>query len=98
MSGNFFQEPITKAPMKMPPCNTSVERGDLWYWILSHSVAAPSPLNVQPWSVAFQGPLTLDLFLDTKRCLPLIDPTLRQVHISSGAFIENLEIAAREAG
>ena len=85
-------------PMKMYDRNTSVELPYIWHRILSHSVAAPSPLNIQPWSVLLRGPLILDLFLDTERFLPGIDPTFRQVYISSGAFIENLDIAAREAG
>jgi hypothetical protein len=79
-------------------CDESVKHQNIWHRILSHSVAAPSPLNSQPWSVLLKGPLILDLFLDTKRFLPGIDPTFRQVYISSGAFIENLDIAAREAG
>jgi len=84
--------------MKMCDCNASVEHQDIRHRILSHSVAAPSPLNIQPWSVKLKEPLILDLFLDTERFLPGIDPTFRQVYISSGAFIENLDIAAREAG
>ena len=66
--------------------------------ILSHAVAAPSPLNTQPWQVMLLGPCLLDLYPDTKRLLPAIDPTLRQVYLSCGSFIENLEIAAGEAG
>jgi hypothetical protein len=82
----------------MRPSASSAGPPDIWRPILSHAVAAPSPLNIQPWRVIQKGPLTLDLFLDTERLLPRIDPTSRQVYISSGAFIENLEIAAREAG
>jgi hypothetical protein len=70
----------------------------IWHSLLSHAVAAPSPLNIQPWGVTLQGPLIIDLSVDTGRVLPRIDPTLRQVYLSSGAFLENLEIAAREAG
>jgi hypothetical protein len=82
----------------MPPSESSVDPPDVWRQILSHAVAAPSPLNIQPWRVIHKGPLILDLHLDMERLLPRIDPTSRQVYISSGAFIENLEIAAREAG
>jgi hypothetical protein len=84
--------------MMMPPSVSSADPPDIWYPILSHAVAAPSPLNIQPWRAIQKGPLILDLFLDTERLLPRIDPTSRQVYIASGAFIENLEIAAREAG
>lgn len=76
----------------------SVDLPDIWHSILSHAVAAPSPLNIQPWVVTLQGPLILDLYVDTGRFLPHIDPTVRQVYLSSGAFLENLEIAACEAG
>jgi hypothetical protein len=84
--------------MKMPPPEESVLPQDIWYRILAHTVTAPSPLNTQPWRVILQGPRILDFFLDTERLLPLVDPTARQAYISAGAFIENLEIAAREAG
>jgi hypothetical protein len=82
----------------MPPSAASADPPDIWRPILFHAVAAPSPLNIQPWRMIRKGPLVLDLFLDTERLLPRIDPTSRQVYISSGACIENLEIAAREAG
>jgi hypothetical protein len=82
----------------MPSSESSADPPDIWCPILAHAVAAPSPLNIQPWRVIQKGPLILDLFLDTERLLPRTDPTSRQVYISSGAFIENLEIAAREAG
>ena len=72
--------------------------GDTLCCILSHSVLAPSPLNTQPWAVTTRGDHTLDLFLETTRLLPHIDPTSRQACISCGAFIENLDIAAREVG
>ena len=84
--------------MMMPYSESTGDPPDIWGSILFHAVAAPSPLNLQPWRVIPKGPLILDLYLDTERLLPRIDPTLRQVYISSGAFIENLEIAAREAG
>jgi hypothetical protein len=84
--------------MKMPPFEESFEPPGVMQSILSHAVAAPSPLNTQPWRVMLLGPYLLDLYPDTKRLLPAIDPTLRQVYLSCGAFIESLEIAACEAG
>jgi hypothetical protein len=85
-------------PVVKPRGNAPVNPPDVWHFILSHAGAAPSPLNIQPWSVLQRGPLSLDLYLDAKRFLFRIDPKLRQAYISAGAFIENLEIAAREAG
>jgi hypothetical protein len=84
--------------MKMPPHERAGNPQDVWHSILSCAAAAPSPLNVQPWQVIREGPLIIELFLDTGRVLPRIDPTFRQVYLSSGAYIENLEIAAREEG
>ena len=84
--------------MTMPASEAKGDPPDIWCPILSHAVAAPSPLNTQPWRVLQRGPLSIDLFIDTERLLPLLDPTSRQGYLSCGAFIENLEIAAREAG
>lgn len=84
--------------MTMPASEAKGDLQDSWRQILSHAVAAPSPLNTQPWRVLQKGPLSIDLFIDTERLLPLLDPTSRQGYLSCGAFLENLEIAAREAG
>jgi hypothetical protein len=84
--------------MAMATSAASGDPPDIWRPILSDAVTAPSPLNIQPWRVRQRGPLSIDLFLDMERLLPLLDPSLRQVYLCSGAFIENLEIAAREAG
>ena len=84
--------------MKIPLYEESFEPPGVVQSILSYAVAAPSPLNTQPWRVMLLGPCLLDLYPDTGRLLPAIDPTLRQVYLSCGAFIENLEIAAGEAG
>ncbi len=84
--------------MTMPASEAKGDPPDSWRQILSDAVAAPSPLNTQPWRVLRKGPLSIDLFIDTERLLPLLDPTSRQGYLSCGAFIENLEIAAREAG
>jgi len=66
--------------------------------ILSYSIMAPSPLNTQPWSVLCRDPCGIDLSLEKSRLLSHIDPESRQAYISCGAFIENLDIAARDAG
>jgi hypothetical protein len=84
--------------MKMPFFKEPFETQDVMQSILSHAVAAPSPLNTQPWRVMLLGPCLLALYPDTERLLPAIDPTMRQMYLSCGAFIENLEIAARAAG
>ncbi|NYT16452.1 MAG: hypothetical protein GKC06_00360 [Methanomicrobiales archaeon] len=61
-------------------------------------MTAPSPLNVQPWMVRFPAPGRIDLFIDPDRILPALDPYFRQILIAHGAFLENLDIAARDQG
>jgi hypothetical protein len=80
------------------PPGTSGELDPIWRDVLSAAIAAPSPLNSQPWSVGFPRQNTLDLFIDSRRLLPTLDPLSRQAHLSCGAFIENLSLAARQNG
>ena len=76
----------------------SGELDPIWLDLLSAAIAAPSPLNSQPWSVEVFRQDTLDLYIDSTRLLPRIDPLSRQAHISCGAFLENLALAARHIG
>jgi len=80
------------------PMGTAGVPDPIWQEVLSAAIAAPSPLNTQPWSVVFPRPETLDLFIDPRRLLPALDPLCRQAHLSCGAFIENLALAARRIG
>lgn len=78
--------------------NERAEMGDERLWILSPALKAPSPLNVQPWYVTFPARERIDLFIDHERILPRLDPSCHQILLSFGAFIENLDISARENG
>ncbi len=80
------------------PSDQSGRSGDIRRQILWYAIMAPSPLNTQPWSVLSMDPCGIDLYLEKKRLLPHMDPACRQACVSCGAFIENLDIAAREAG
>lgn len=66
--------------------------------ILRYAVLAPSAHNAQPWLVDLSRPAEIVLYVDSQRLLPRIDPYARQIHISQGAFLETMVIAARQAG
>jgi hypothetical protein len=66
--------------------------------ILPFAVAAPSPLNTQPWRVALPSSLRIEVFIEPTRLLRSLDPHCRQVMISLGALLENFAIAAQQAG
>ena len=59
---------------------------------------APSSHNTQPWRVRVVDETHLCLSIDPHRCLPVVDPKLREMSISMGAFIENLAVAALMTG
>ncbi|HNY89779.1 MAG TPA: hypothetical protein PKL35_08365, partial [Methanoregulaceae archaeon] len=80
------------------PSDQGGRSGDIRRQILWYAIMAPSPLNTQPWSVLCRDPCGIDLYLEKKRLLSHMDPASRQACVSCGAFIENLDIAAREAG
>jgi len=71
---------------------------DIRRLLVARALTAPSPLNIQPWMVRFPSPGRIDLFIDPDRILPARDPYFRQILIAHGAFLENLDIAARDQG
>ena len=62
--------------------------------ILHYASLAGSSHNSQPWRVEVFGRDSLLVFADTTRSLPVVDHSGRELHISIGAFLENLRIAA----
>jgi hypothetical protein len=66
--------------------------------VLSYAILAANSHNTQPWIVDLTGPNGLDLYVDKQRLLPETDPPARQIHISQGTFLENLELAASQHG
>ncbi|PFG33225.1 Acg family FMN-binding oxidoreductase [Sanguibacter antarcticus] len=62
--------------------------------ILSAAAKAPSVHNTQPWAVDVHGD-RITLRADPARQLRHADPTGREMYISCGAFLLNLEVAAR---
>ncbi|MCQ8894657.1 MAG: nitroreductase family protein [Methanolinea sp.] len=90
-----------------PPPGTRKDRGaavpfskdeDIRVRVVRYAILAPSPSNTQPWRVAFRGNDRIVLSLDQSRALPARDPHGRWAFLSCGAFLENLEIAARQFG
>lgn len=67
-------------------------------WVLAHAILAPNPHNRQPWLVDLPGANEILFYADTARLLPATDPPNRQITIGCGAFLELLDLAARERG
>jgi hypothetical protein len=65
---------------------------------LAHAILAPNPHNMQPWLIDLVGDSEIVLFTDRTRLLPITDPPNRQVTVGCGAFLELLDLAARENG
>jgi hypothetical protein len=67
--------------------------------LLSAAVAAPSIHNSQPWHFRLdRATSTLQVRALRERSLPVTDPDGRALHISVGAAVLNLRIAARRMG
>ena len=67
-------------------------------WALAHAILAPNPHNRQPWLVALPGADEIVLHADLSRLLPATDPPNRQITLGCGAFLELLDLAARQGG
>lgn len=66
-------------------------------FLLQYAILAPSKYNIQPWrfSISEQD---IKIWLDPSCWLTVSDPTQRELHISIGAALENLLIAAEHFG
>ncbi len=67
-------------------------------WAVSHAILAPNAHNRQPWLVDLNTPDQVIIWRDVDRDLPETDPYHRQLVISLGCFLEQMRIAAAEAG
>jgi hypothetical protein len=66
--------------------------------ILYLASLAPSGHNTQPWIIKYIEPYHWIIGNDSSKWLPAVDPLQRETILSIGAFIQNLEFAANNAG
>lgn len=66
--------------------------------ILYLASLAPSGHNTQPWYIKYLAPYHWIICNDKTKWLPAVDPTQRETILSIGAFVQNLEFAATNAG
>jgi hypothetical protein len=66
--------------------------------MLYYAALAPSGHNSQPWTVSIPDETSFIIGFDPGRRLPAVDPHNRELLLSLGAFIENLCLAAGNAG
>lgn len=66
-------------------------------YLVHYAILAPSTHNSQPWLFRVRDE-ALELFTDSKRRLPVVDPDARELVISCGAALGMLDCAARHFG
>ncbi|MEO8403294.1 MAG: hypothetical protein ABI480_01815 [Chitinophagaceae bacterium] len=66
--------------------------------ILYLASLAPSGHNTQPWFIKYIEPYHWIICNDKSKWLPAVDPSQRETVLSIGAFVQNLEYAASNAG
>jgi nitroreductase len=69
---------------------------DILSWVRA-AVAAPSLHNSQPWRFGVRDD-GVDVYVDRRRQLEVVDPSGREMLISVGAAVLNLRVAVRQRG
>ena len=92
-TGNFNRADTRNKSDKNIPIKDAVERD-----ILFLASRAPSGHNTQPWFVIYIKPYHWIIGNDKSKWLPAVDPTQRETVMSIGAFLQNIEYAAQNAG
>jgi hypothetical protein len=85
------QDPRTINADEFPFAGSAKEQ---LYFLLNYAVLAPSGHNAQPWLFRLNDN-SLDVYLDFKRALSIVDPDNREMIISCGAAIGTLVLAAK---
>lgn len=94
---------LTMASLTFTACTTTdpgvelSDKNDI-YKMLHYASLAGSSHNSQPWKAEVYPNDSILIFADSSRMLDVVDPTGRELFISIGAFIENLDIAAKALG
>jgi hypothetical protein len=70
---------------------------DRFAGLVADAVRAPSMHNTQPWRFRLTGP-TIEVLLDSRRQLPVGDPTGRAARVACGAPLYNLRLGLAVAG
>ncbi len=86
------------APLERTHLNSENADDSMLQRILHYASLAGSSHNSQPWKIIADDAHHLRLFADTTRALEVVDPNYRELYISLGAFLENLELAAKAYG
>ncbi len=68
-----------------------------WRFLLNYALFAPSQYNTQPWLFSLQNE-NVELYADSTRRLPVVDPDDRELLLSCGAACLNLRLAMRQFG
>lgn len=67
--------------------------------IIAHGLLASSGHNTQPWKFVFKDDKNaFEMFIDRSHLTSEVDPDRRQLLISQGTFIKNMEIASEVLG
>lgn len=64
---------------------------------LNYSILAPSVHNTQPWKFRLRDD-SVELYADLSRAVPVVDPESRELTISCGAALKNLQVALNHFG
>lgn len=70
---------------------------DKMRFLLRYAILAPSSHNTQPWLFRV-GERNVELYADPNRSLSIADPDHRELYISCGAALLNLQMAMRHFG
>lgn len=87
-------DPRTITETDFPTTGTPAEQ---WRFLLNYALLAPSEYNTQPWLFSIEGEC-VDLYADSTRRLPVVDPQDRELLIGCSAAFLNLRLAVRHFG